>query len=649
MNAHARAIALAAAILAGFVPLLLVVPTLFDSDPTVFSAAAAEGYNTTAAYRVAMLWTVLGVLGAIAAARAGWLSDAPVAEPEPSGPAISQGRLWIERIFVGLMVVIALWPAFLARHGPYIEDAIFINALHRVHGGMVPYRDFEFLYGPLMLLSASWWMKLVGYSMQQYYTWLAIVEAVQYVLIVVLLQRLIPGARARLIAFLILAALVMNPMLGLNYNGLRRLIPLAGLLLLTRDPTSVKRAAGAGVILGIGIAYAHDFGLVALVAVAGLYGLLWLRTPSVALVRTAALVGAVAVATWLLVAYLLLGANIADYIADTRSLVTRFSAGEAGFRFYWTVNALAGFGAIALAAVFLGRGLARWRGRDLAWGDHFFAVTVIASVLLLKSGLNRSDVWHLDGAFFPLAVAFVLPLPRRALGWSRGEGRVAILLVAIVAFTHAFGNAPSAAYAAQGLARGALDVVTGAGTFAGCPPDVQAPCIESERSEGRAEYVALAEYLAAPERRGRRVLLYGDLWGIGPRIGVYKGDHLNDDFIYDDARGLAAGAWVSEKPDAMVVMTRPAYDRLFAAPGADTVGATSKFRATTVARIGEWLSSGHYRGVRVERPLWELRWRRTAGVAVRRDFVLSEVINPGEDGPPEPGRGLVVLTRRSSP
>lgn len=635
----ARVLALAAVIFAGFIPLLLVVPTMIASDPTILSAAAAEGYNTGVAYRVAVVWALIGIVSALLAGRRGMLGESAPIATDARDIELTPARRWIERLVVALVVMLLLWPPFLARYGPFIEDNIFTNALHRMHGGMMPYRDFEFLYGPLMLVSASWWTRLVGYSLESYYAWLLLLEVVQYVVLVALLQRLVPEFRARVLIFLAIAVLLANPLLGLNYNGIRRLLPLAALLLLSRDPTSTRRAIVAGIMLGLGVAYAHDFGLVALVASAGLFGLLWLRAPSLALFRTAALLGTVAIATWLLVASLLLGDAFPVYLSDTRSLVTRFSAGEAGFRFYWTANSLAGFALLSLAGVLVGRGIAHWRERAPIWGDSFFVVATIATLLSLKSGLNRSDVWHLDGALFPLAIAFLLPLPRSAFAWSAKEGRVATMLLAAFALTYALGNAPTAAYAGAGLARGAKDVLAGVPPDRGaCAPARAAPCIESERSSGREEFKALGAWLAEPAQRGRRLMLYGELWGIGPRIGAYKRDHLNDDFIYDDARGLRAGQWLTEVPDALVAIDSGWYARLFAPPGADTIGATAPFTPSIVKSASVWLASVHYRGVVVERPLAELRWRRTVGATVRREFAFDRRFGK-----------LVVLRRRSSP
>ena len=633
-----RTATLAAILFAGFIPLLLLVPTLVPTDPSVLSAAGVEGYNTTLAYRAALLWCIAGLGAALAAARGGWLTDGDGLAPLASqGDMPTQAQRWLERGIVAVVIVLALWPPFLVRYGPYIEDSIFATALHRMHGGLVPYRDFEFLYGPLMLVPASWFMDAVGYSLGHYYAYLTGFEVVQYVGLLALLQHLVPERRTRVVVFVILVGLLVNPLLGLNYNGIRRLLPLGALLLLARNPRSTGHAAVAGILLGLSVAYAHDYSLGSAFAAAGLYGILFVRKPSLDLVKLAATFGVVALATWLGVSGALLGADVLSYLGDTRGLVGRFGLGEAGFRFYWTANALAAFGLLSLGIVVAGRGMAERDGL-VAWGDRFFLAALLATLVSLKSGLNRSDVWHLSGAFFPVCVAFLLPLPRQVMRWSRTTQQVAVGLVAIVAATHGLGNAPSAAYIAEGWARGARDVRAGLVAQGGCAANAEAPCIENERSHPRADVVAVGTWLAEPAQRGRRVLLYGELWSFGQRLGIYKRDHLNDDFIYDDARGVAVGEWIAEKPDAIVIMTKDWYDRLYAPAGADTIGARARFAPSLVKEAGEWLASVHYRGVVVERPLAELRWRRTVGVRVRQDFRLDRTAG-----------ALVVLTRRSVP
>jgi hypothetical protein len=70
-------------IFGGFLPLLVVVPTLIPGDPSVLSAASLEGYNTVAAYRTALIWCIAGLGIAFGAARAGWKSRRHRCPPGP--------------------------------------------------------------------------------------------------------------------------------------------------------------------------------------------------------------------------------------------------------------------------------------------------------------------------------------------------------------------------------------------------------------------------------------------------------------------------------------------------------------------------------------------------------------------------------------
>ncbi|HEY2804484.1 MAG TPA: hypothetical protein VGI92_01375, partial [Gemmatimonadales bacterium] len=612
---------LTALIFAGFIPLLIFVPALAHSDVSVISAATVEGYNTGLAYRAALAWSALGLAAVVLAVLGGWLPAEPIdaAAPE-AGP--SPARRWLERGVVLVLTLMVFAPPLLARHGPYIEDPVFLTALHRMTGGQVPYRDFEFLYGPLMLYPAYFWIRLTGYSMRHYYQYLALLEAVQGVILIAVLQRFLPRFRTRLPVFLALALLLANPLLGLNYNGFRRLLPAGALLILARSPGSRRNVLGVGALLGLAIAYSHDYGLVALVSAAAFLGLLWMRRPSLRAIGDATLLGVTAIACWLLVSGLLLGSGFPAYIADTRGLVARFSAGEAGFRFYWTLNSLAGFALLSLALVTLGGLLAR-RREPLSWGDGFFVCMTVATLLALKSGLNRSDVWHLDGALFFLTLPFLAGLPMNLASWSRPTRRLAATLVGIVAVTCAIGNAPSAAYMAEGWMAGLRE------TFAAAPPaparfPTAAPMIEYERSQPRSDVLALSAYLAQPDHWGHPVLFYGALWGLGEMVGVYKRDHLNDDFIYANERGRAVADWLLAQSDPLVVIDREWYDRLYAPAGADTVSRAIPFRTSAVKSAGEWLASVHYRGLVTERRLTELRWRRTVGLAVRGAFTAQQ-------------------------
>src|SRR5205807_576032 len=103
----------------------------------------------------------------------------------------------------------------------------FLTVLHRMHSGLRPYRDFEFAYGPLMVYMAHGWMLAFGYSMRSYYALICLLEAIQFSALILVMRRWIPNFRARMLAFGFLTVFLFDTLLGLNWNGMRRLLPAA--------------------------------------------------------------------------------------------------------------------------------------------------------------------------------------------------------------------------------------------------------------------------------------------------------------------------------------------------------------------------------------------------------------------------------------
>lgn len=608
-------------------PLLAVVPTLVATDPSVQSEASVSGYNNAVAYQVALAWLV--VVAVVWWRRGGDVVPIPPARLDPS-PLPARQR-WLERLAIAGTLTLALWPWALAPRGSYLEDTIFLNAAHRLVAGLVPYRDFEFLYGPLMIVPLGPWMRLTGFSLESYFGFLLLTELAGWMAVVAFLQRVAPQTRARVWALAVIGVLLVNPALGVNYAPLRRVLPLAALLVLTFDPR--RLSAPAGVVLGVALAYSHDTAMAAGVAAAALYAVL-LRTEGLAYVRGPVLAfGVAAVATWSALSLLLLGPAVVDYVREARTLLARFSAGEAAFRFYWTANAVAAFALIVGGVAVVARGLASaGRGAVLAWGDRFLLVAVVATVVQLKGGLNRADVWHLCGGVLPLVVAFTVPLPRAAFQWTVAEGRALTAALLVMCATYAFGQLPLAAY----VARGWLE-----GWRAPSPPVVTAfasaaPALEPRRLSPQPDRMALARYFAAPERQGALVYFYGTLWGLGPWVGVTHRAAINDDFLYSDERGRRVADWLDEARVPYVVMTADAEARLLGHPeGADEFA--RRLQPSLVKTVGAWLSSVHFTAVEIEMPLQDARWRRLVGDTLRARYARDTVI------------GSYVVWRRTTP
>jgi hypothetical protein len=227
------------------VPLLVWVPTLVPVDASVQSEATAQGYNSTVAYQVAAGWCAV-VFAAWWSLGRRLVSDAP-ALPPSTAPPVPRARRWLER---GARRFTAGSAWALAPRGTYIEDAIFVNAAHRMLAGLAPFRDFEFLYGPLMVVPLAPWMRLTGFSLESYYGYLLLTELAGWLALLVFLQRVAPASRLRLAILALAAALLINPLLGLNHAVLRRLLPIAALLVSApRAPRPRPRRRLLGVAL----------------------------------------------------------------------------------------------------------------------------------------------------------------------------------------------------------------------------------------------------------------------------------------------------------------------------------------------------------------------------------------------------------------
>jgi hypothetical protein len=407
------------------------------------------GYNNQAAYVFMAAWSVLGIALFAVLERRGLLPfGTPAAPVEPVGVGDGAGSFtwtrWAEIAVIALAMLVLHWPPFLAKEGPYYESVYFLGVMQRLDAGQLAYRDFEFSYGPVLLGLLRGWTRWLGFSMLGYFWLVAALETVQFAALGVVLQRLLPGFRARLAALLLLLPIFFNASLGLNYTAARWLLPLLAILLVAARPGAPATLVAAGVLTGVGVGYSHDVGAVGLVAVLGTYGILALRGAPCVWIMRAALLLSVSVATWTLCALLILGNTTADYFAAVLYQVSRRgAAGEYAFPFHWTLNALSVVALIGLACAVLGRGLARWRTGALEAGDRLLVAGMLFTLVAMKSGLSRADMAHLSTAMLGLLFAFTVPWPRRVFAYSQGMARAARVLLWMMVGTTALGWAPA--------------------------------------------------------------------------------------------------------------------------------------------------------------------------------------------------------------
>ncbi|MDX1744438.1 MAG: hypothetical protein R3324_00745, partial [Halobacteriales archaeon] len=508
--------------LLGFVVLVGYVPTLFPVPPDVTSAATALGYNPSVAFFLAAGWSL--VTGVVAYALAGAGHDRQRFETGPRAGSVEIGLGTVRPravILVAAVVALLYCPPFLARYGPYIEDNILLTVQHRMLGGQRPFVDFEFLYGPLMAYSAHGWTKLFGFSLTSFYGYLATLEVLLFSSLTVLVHLFVRDRAMRWFSLAALGILVFNTLMGPNWSGSRKLLGVAAVVVLCVRPLDIRYAIAAGVLTGLQLAYSHDFGVAALASVTAVYGFLGMHGRDVTAVRRAALTLAVGVGTWFACSSVLAGPGFESYIAEVLYLGRRFSSGEAGFRFRWTVNSLAIFALIGLACAVVGRGLRIGKGRPTA-RDCLLVGGLAFALVMLKSGLNRSDMWHLDAGILLLVLAFLPRDGRRVFRLDGGVKTVATIIVGAVVTTYAFGLLPTGSFYASGWMGGLGDVVTGVpNTSPASAADrigAEALLVEPERSHPDTDLLDLSRYLAAPQRRDRPVFFYASTYALGIRI-----------------------------------------------------------------------------------------------------------------------------------
>ena len=605
---------LLAAALVALLPALAWLPYRFPPGPGTASASAALGYGNAAAFLAAASWCVAVALLFAFAARRGWLGadDAtalPIENEQRSVPIL-------ELLVVALAFVALYFPPFLARTGPFVEDHYFLTALHRMDGGLVPYRDLETVYGPLMLYAPHGWLQgFGGYSAVGYYWFLALLEALSFTGLLWLVGRHHRDLVPRWLAFGLLGIFLFNTLLGISWNGARRILPLFLLWNAATGSGDRGRLALGAVGLGVLLAWSHDF---AALTVAGM-GTMTLFTawrerriqPIVELIAQGALAGVV----WLGISAALLGSALPDYLMHAVFSAGRF-AREASFPFYWTGHSLSTF-------LFLGFGFAvvgctLVRGGGVASGDRMLMGAAGYTLLALSSGLNRADMWHLASVPLPLMLFFLAPLPRSSCPGSYRLQRVGLALIVLQVITYTPALLPSGSFYAGGLFRGAFDVLSGVPRAA---PDMVSrhPSILRERSSVQPEDVALAAWLAEPEIAERPVLYYGWLWAIDKEVGARKLGFPTDDFLLSDAYGEALRRDLQEDPRSLVVIRAGDVAWLEAGLRGEERALPAIWPDSTTKRILRWLSTIHYLGGPLEMEQKYLRWERSIG-----SWVVSE-------------------------
>ncbi|MGH7464476.1 MAG: hypothetical protein ACREK1_04815, partial [Longimicrobiales bacterium] len=258
-------------------------------------------------------------------------------------------------------------------------------------------------------------------------------------------------------------------------------------------------------------------------------------------------------------------------------------------------------------------------------GDRFLLASLAYAVIAAKSGMARSDMYHLVPPVLGLVGVALLPLQFAAFAASRALQRASIAAVVLICVTYAPGLIGSSRIWGEGLVRGARDVVTGRPTTDQIPQRSRGPRIGAERTELPPAWIRLAEYLADDARAARPVLFYEAAWGLDRYIGVAKpqGIYATDDYLVSDDAGLELRGFLAEHPDALVVIERSTWQALTGSERAPAY--TSMFwfggRRSPAVRFLEHWSSSHYGSAVIEEQERKRdRWARTVGTYVLEHY-----------------------------
>jgi len=566
---------------------------------------------------------LLGLLAAMAAWA--WLGSRSPAGSPGAPPPLAGGPLGGRRgevLIVAGLVFLCYLPPALARYGPFGEDKYVLGAALRALDGQRPYTDFEFLYGPLVLAPAVAWFRAFGYSLEAYYWLLALVEAATGALLIAGLGRLVPGRRQRLVLLGLAAILLVNDNLGLSWVALRRLVPVAALVVWAVAGGSRRGGALTAALVALLVVVSLEFAAATLVGLGaiGIAAALAERRAG-PLVRVVG-AGTAGVVAGVLAAVGMLGAaGAGDWLRGTMAIVTLRGGGEAGFPLQVTGTTVAVLMILMLAVGRLGRGLGAPGPVVLGPGDRLLAGGVAYAMVAMKSGFGRADMYHMVPPVLGVVAASWLPLEAVRFPMAGTARRTMAAATAILLLTWSPGLLGAGRLWAEGLVLGARDIITGHPPDAAVPRQARGPHLLRGRSHNPAEMVGLAEFLGQPGRARAPVVYYGPAWGLARMVGAPPpvGVPATDDYLVSEAAGRAIADFLRQRVDALVVIDRA--DWLLVHEGTEPPPPRNMFwiggTYSTPVRLLERWSSAHF-GMAVvdEAARKQARWARTVGPAL---------------------------------
>ena len=185
-------------------------------------------------------------------------------------------RLFNQWLFAGVTLFhVTLFAAIYAYKGRFVfgESLYFQQLLYRMTQGEVPYIDFSFYYGPMMLYPAFWLAGLFGLN-AGYAIWFVTNYVVGLWFLHIVLGICVTNKRHRALWFVFLAFGLFNPLTGVNVTMTRYLFPSLVFLTVTRYLRLGGWRHGFVAVLSLAAAITYSFEVAALSLLAAL--LIWL-------------------------------------------------------------------------------------------------------------------------------------------------------------------------------------------------------------------------------------------------------------------------------------------------------------------------------------------------------------------------------------
>jgi hypothetical protein len=446
----------------------------------------------------------------------------------------------------------------------------------------------------------------------------------------------------------VFGVLLLNDNLGLSWSALRRLLPVAIILVYAMSGRTRKGAAAVAALAGIQVVTSLEYAVAALFAI-GTMGIAdAIARRSVAPLVRVATIGLAGLGVGALLAFLMMGGDTPGWLLATWETIRVRGAGEAAFAFQPSVNAGAAFLLLLLAAGRFGAGLRALQGGELAPGDLGLIGSLAYALVAFKSGLARSDMYHLAPPLLGIIAMVMLPWRWNTFSRAPGGRRLATAAVLTLAVTYALGFSGAGRFWLRGWALGAWDVVRGV-PLARADVPARHPRISTGINGADPLAVSLTRYLESGPHAQAPVFYYERAWGLDKFVGVAKpvGIYATDDYLVSDELGLRLRDYLAQHPDAIVIVDQPTWDYLLdpaKAPGFTVMFWFRRTRSLPV-RFLEVVTSSHFGDVVIDEQVHRRdRWVRTVGSYVRdaytpdstfgRMVILKRTANAARD----PGR-----------